>query len=891
MSEIRLNTPEQTTINRSGAQKQQVNFRAYPQYAYQTVPKTLRDEFVSQHKKNGLFERLYNGLKNITHLGMGSKKAEALVAKAENGEISEEEAMAGITKYRNSQATSAQILGDAASIGAAGWAYFKLNKGTKYVRAGVDINKPTMEFIDKVLAIYKKMLPNAKDLSNPQQKKLIGRILKITERTSKALKSNKVATAVTIAGAAILGGIAKKWITKFDRIGSDEFKVDKKNYNNLATVEDKLAYKKDKKTMKRARKKANFRNWLAGAINGLMMPITTVGGAVAGVPLYLAGNSLNRYFVGNTTEKNKSVGGYFDNLKNDALLHAGLAVGAAIPLFKNGQWTAVFNKNIQPIIDDLAKNELKAPDLSSATGYSKIKQAMLNSSEITTIIGNEKSVDEKIKAVIDENIFAAKFSQEETGTELGRTIKGHCPETRTLSQAQEYLTSNLGNGYEVKKLLGVGTVAETYLVKGPDGKEICAKILKDGVNEAKIIKDEAKFIEIIKNLTGKSEEEKEYLIRNVKSMAADIKKEVNFENEMKNAQKLLQTTKKVKVVKGLDVKNGIYLMEKAEGISLNSFLELNKLNVLKEKAVKSGDSGYVKFLESEIEQLKSHMPDFGDISFNAKDTDYILKQYQNMYIEQFHKIDGVAKTMHGDIHADNIMINLEALRTRKGPLFTLIDTGNVIDMSAEQAIRSVKFTDFVKQGNTREITEFVLDGADLGKMSKAEALEKVEQELKQILFDTHTKIETPNNDYILGLTDGILQKYNIIPNSSNIGVNRARNRAMSSLEEIKKMISTMDILDVMEKDSAAGKTMTGLEKFGKNKLKNKSYEMAISAQEKANYKHLPKSITERYKKNPFAPKTNSKEYIAYKLKPFKDIFGTKEELDKMLQEIEQEVSK
>ena len=34
-----------------------------------TVPqKTLQDEFVSQHRKNGLIERLFNGIKNLTGL-------------------------------------------------------------------------------------------------------------------------------------------------------------------------------------------------------------------------------------------------------------------------------------------------------------------------------------------------------------------------------------------------------------------------------------------------------------------------------------------------------------------------------------------------------------------------------------------------------------------------------------------------------------------------------------------------------------------------------------------------------------------------------------------------------------------------------------------------------
>ncbi|MCM1072532.1 MAG: hypothetical protein NC334_01860, partial [Bacteroides sp.] len=46
-------------------------------------PRTAPDEFVYQHKKNGLVERLYNGIKNLTGLGVGSKKVKADLAKLE----------------------------------------------------------------------------------------------------------------------------------------------------------------------------------------------------------------------------------------------------------------------------------------------------------------------------------------------------------------------------------------------------------------------------------------------------------------------------------------------------------------------------------------------------------------------------------------------------------------------------------------------------------------------------------------------------------------------------------------------------------------------------------------------------------------------------------------
>ena len=102
---------------------------------------SIRDEFVKQHKKNGLVERLYNGIKNLTKLGTGSKKAEAAVAKAEKGEITEEQARETIDKYRKSQVNSAQATTDILSVGASGMSYFGIRNWVKRKAAETAINE------------------------------------------------------------------------------------------------------------------------------------------------------------------------------------------------------------------------------------------------------------------------------------------------------------------------------------------------------------------------------------------------------------------------------------------------------------------------------------------------------------------------------------------------------------------------------------------------------------------------------------------------------------------------------------------------------------------------------------------------------------------------------
>lgn len=121
-------------------------------YAAQlTQTKPLKDEFACQHKKNGLFERLYNGIKNLTGLGIGSKKAQEAVKKAENGEIEEAKAREVIDKYRKSQANGEQAFGDLMSVGASGLTFFGVRKLLKMHGAKAVLNPNSNDPLKKWL--------------------------------------------------------------------------------------------------------------------------------------------------------------------------------------------------------------------------------------------------------------------------------------------------------------------------------------------------------------------------------------------------------------------------------------------------------------------------------------------------------------------------------------------------------------------------------------------------------------------------------------------------------------------------------------------------------------------------------------------------------------------
>ena len=465
--------------------------------AFSAPVRSLKDEFVHQHKKNGLFERLYNAIKNITKLGTGSKKVQAVIDKAEKGEISEEQARETITKYRNSQASSAHAFTDILSVGASGLTFFGIRNSIKKSAAAAEINESIISKSTNRVAF---------NFSNVfSDKKLLD------------FAKNKGKVTIFATGFAMLAGALVKWgSSKINRIGSKEFKISKKDYNNLATPMDETMYKMDRKQMRKARRRANFKNFLGGAINGLMMPITILGGGIAGTPIYLVGNSLNRYFVSNHEEKNKTFNSYVENLKNDSITHVLTATAMAIPMIKKARFTATMDANLQKAVNRLKNAVLTESEFNGKTTYQELDDILMGSDKIKSIIYDDKlSLEEKVVKLSEENIFAVKFKQiSGDKSALAKALQEDCPPTRCflkpdgkwdLTEIQDYVTKNLDGKYQVKQYLGVGTVAETYLAKDKNGKEVCIKILKKGIDAEKIIKDKKDFINIINNLEGKTD--------------------------------------------------------------------------------------------------------------------------------------------------------------------------------------------------------------------------------------------------------------------------------------------------------------------------------------------------------------------------------------------------
>lgn len=823
-------------------------------------------------------------MKNKTNIGLGSKAVEKEIDKFEKGEISEENIKDTITKYKTSQQNSVQAFADTATAAVTISGYYLGNNFIKKYQAQ-----------DKLNALPQ-FIKNIKE--NTDSIKL--KRLKLTEDI---LKSKTKATILMLPILGIVGGITKLTITKAERIGSKEFKVDKKAFT------DKKELKAEKKKARKERRKTNFKNFLTGAANGILAPVTALAGGIIGIPAYILATTGLRYTTNNKDKKDKSLNDFAQSFKDNAAVNTLATVAVAVPAFKKANFSHVLGKNLDKVVEKLKDVKLEFPDLpSSKSAYQELEDFMLNSEAISDKLYLSDNMDEIIKNLTDENIFAVKFLQIKNKgllsgeyNQYGRiseALRENCPPTRTLEEAQEHINKLWGSSeYKVSKLLGVGTVAETYLAKDSSGKEVCIKVLKNGINAEKIAKDKEKFIKLITGDTpaDKLNDNQKYLIKNINDLAEGISKEVDFVNEMNAAKELKKYSKVADVVVPMEAKPGIYIMEKAPGISVKTLVDYynceSSIKYFKRYAKKHPDTEWVKptieKYEEDLKKIKSRAPEFEDFDMTPSQIKKLLKTYIDLQVEQFAKVDKKGKVIHADIHPGNIFINLQALKSGKGKLLTLIDTGNTIKLSKEQAMASLKVVGFIKNGNTKDLANIVLQDAILPQgLSKEEALVKVEKDLKTFFFDNKTKINSMNMDTFYALSDNILRKYNIIPNNTQLNLNKAKISAKNSFEDLVESFFEKKYGDKSWEDSSKAEMVTAITSAAKDMAEiGIKLQSANTIQETKNLTQMSTKEAMNFLRNKNMLKTNSEEYLTYKMK--QNMPGPKIKEEEILEKIKE----
>lgn len=893
-------------------------------------------------KQNGLIEKAADFIKCKTGLGLSSKKIQE---KIDSG-IDEKEISKDIKNYRRQQENTAQSVADIFSSLGAMSLFFGLKQ-----KAQLLIGQYYKVDEDKLKGI----------LSNKKLEKYVSEDIKYINKFSNVLDKKITVVGIAALSAMFLGGFIKSTLLKANRIGTKQYKPE------ITDDMNKDEIKEAKKLAGKEKRNANRRNYITGAINGLTTPIITLGGGLGSV-LYVAGNSLSRYFIGTREDKgDKDFNSYIENLKNSKIINSVCALAICIPAFIKGKGDKIFENNLNKAIEKLKKANLEVEEIQSS--YEKLESTLFEDEKIASIMNDSTlGVSEKIKRLEEENIFALKFKQINSNSdELSKALKTDCPSTRTLDEAQTFIDGAFGGGeYKIKKQVGVGTIAESYLVEDRAGKSAVVKILKKGINLEKIQQDEQKFIEMIQNNPKYSAEQKEFLIKNLRNISQGVQNEVDFHNEMEAAKRLAKSTTKARVVVPIKVSdNGsAYVMEKAEGTSLQDYLtyvrnweykgmsqdELsNRLSEFDSKIaeytqmlkqyesakkrlaeIQEGlpDMDYYncrRYLDDEAtkeyrklldsmesvemwydyyfdEKYESHsfkgidavklslkkavdgkkdlekyialaQESFDDITVDQAQT--LLEKYQEVLIEQFSKVEPGGKTIHGDIHPGNIFIDFKALKEGKKDFFTLIDTGNVVEQDPKTALRFLNLTKYIKDADYERIADFVLEGAKLpeGKDIKW-AKEEIIKGLKGAFFDDKTYLGPITNDNVLKITDGIMEKLQIIPSDTQGNLLKSKKSSENSLKEFQetfgKALGKMleGLIDKPDGESLSAKDMVsgGMQVAKRLAKVEAEYKTKKSLREFKNLLKMPLSERAKIKRSGSAPKKNSEDYLTYKIK-------------------------
>ncbi len=294
------------------------------------------------------------------------------------------------------------------------------------------------------------------------------------------------------------------------------------------------------------------------------------------------------------------------------------------------------------------------------------------------------------------------------------------------------------------------------------------------------------------------------------------------------------------------------------------------LGVSREELIKNRIDTYESWIaesKKEIARIEARTPDIGKIDMDDADAKYLFQEYMKVMVEQFYKVDKAGKTLHADIHPGNVFIDYNAMKQRKGQIFTLIDTGNTIDLSAQHAMNSLRFTTYIQRADVPDIVEYMLEGANLeaSGLTKEKAKEKISAELEKCFFDNQTALDEVNTSSLYSMVANMMKKYNIMPSSNQLNLDKARtsaNESFDSLMEIwfrqqdQKLQQTSGISQV-----GAGAVM--LKDF---LMLQRQYKSMKAKQEKLNLLQLSPKDAVKYKRNPNLLSTNDENYLIYKLK-------------------------
>ena len=407
--------------------------------------------------------------------------------------------------------------------------------------------------------------------------------------------------------------------------------------------------------------------------------------------------------------------------------------------------------------------------------YPKMIQSMpSNISSMINIVGEGKNpLEEFIQKTSKESKMGGFWKKRSayiaekginTVNDFLNKYKSSCPPSRTVKEAQKFVSGTYGNRFTLKgdKPLGVGTIAETFLAKDNEtGNDVVIKMVKKWVSLDK--KDKENMLKSLERVKDKIKpDEYDYQRKLVDELYGAWSKEVDLKLEAEAAKTLGKYAVNYNTVSPVAVKNNIFVMEKANGVQfdkLEEYLKKNKINLTEQEA----EDIYINYMKVFFEQLLS-----------------VPKKGQ--------------KVMHADPHAGNIFVDLK----NKSKPFTFIDTGNVMRYTPEGAIQNVTSHIDYLIGNSKAISKRLLKDAVLPEgMSQKQAEEMLTKHLDETFFSGKNRICGDPFSTINNACSEFMSKNKVIINSSNTNLLKAE------LTYFVNMTTIGDVLEKIDKEKLA----------------------------------------------------------------------------------------
>lgn len=404
--------------------------------------------------------------------------------------------------------------------------------------------------------------------------------------------------------------------------------------------------------------------------------------------------------------------------------------------------------------------------------YPKMIQSMpSNISSMINIVGEGKNpLEEFIQKTSKESKMGGFWKKRSayiaekginTVNDFLNKYKSSCPPSRTVKEAQKFVSETYGKRFTLKgdKPLGVGTIAETFLAKDNEtGNDVVIKMVKKWVSLDKLKKDKENMLKSLERVKDKIKpDEYDYQRKLVDELYSAWSKEVDLKLEAEAAKTLGKYAVNYNTVSPVAVKNNIFVMEKANGVQFDKLAEHLKNNKIELTQDEAGD---------------------------------LLINYMKVFFEQLLSIPKKGqKVMHADPHAGNIFIDLK----NKAKPFTFIDTGNVMRYTPEEAIQNVTSHIDYLIGNSKAIAKRLLKGAQLPDgMKEKQAVELLSKHLDDTFFSGKYKtgldpFSTINNESI-----EFMKKHKVILSSRNTNLVKAELTYFVNMFSIQEILQNID---------------------------------------------------------------------------------------------------